>query len=187
MKIGYARVSKDEQNLDLQMDALKKAECERIFCEKVSGVSDKRIELKRALDVLREGDVLIVYKMDRLARSVKQLYEITDLLKEKKVQFISLQDNLDTTTPAGRAMFGMFAVFAEFERDIIRERTISGLKSARARGRIGGRPKKDSKKIQQAMELYNDKDKKFTVKEITEMTGVSPSTLYRELRARKED
>ncbi|MEI4617343.1 recombinase family protein [Bacillus cereus] len=184
MQIGYARVSTHEQNLDLQIDALKKNGCERIFQEKISGANRKRPELELALDMLREGDTFIVYKLDRLARSVKHLYEIMDVVRTKKVQFISIQDQIDTSTASGRAMFGMFAVFAEFERDIIRERTLAGLKAARARGRKGGRPKKDEKKITQALELYESK--KFTLKEIRDMTGVSSSTLYREI-AKKEE
>ncbi|MFD0767902.1 recombinase family protein [Bacillus sp. CGMCC 1.60114] len=155
-----------------------------MYQEKVSGAQKNRQELQIALDMLREGDVFVVYKLDRLARSVKHLYEIMDIIRKKNVQFISLKDNIDTSTASGRAMFGMFAVFAEFERDIIRERTLAGLSAARARGRNGGRPKKDEKKIQQAIELYQSE--KFTVKEIKEMTGVSSSTLYRELKTTVE-
>ncbi|PRT08883.1 resolvase [Bacillus thuringiensis] len=184
MKIGYARVSTQDQNLDIQVDELQKNGCERIYQEKVSGTKQNRQELKIALDMLREGDTFIIYKLDRLARSVKQLYEIMDIIRKKNVHFISLKDNIDTSTASGRAMFGMFAVFAEFERDIIHERTIAGLNAARARGRRGGRPKKDEKKIQQAIELYQSK--KFTVKEIKDMTGVSSSTLYREMKNEEE-
>ncbi|MBC6974874.1 MULTISPECIES: recombinase family protein [Bacillus] len=184
MKIGYARVSTQDQNLDMQVDELQKNGCERIYQEKISGAKQNRQELKIALDMLREGDTFVIYKLDRLARSVKQLYEIMDIIREKNVHFISLKDNIDTSTASGRAMFGMFAVFAEFERDIIRERTVAGLDAARARGRKGGRPKTDKKKTLQAIELY--KSKKFTVEEIKDMTGVSRSTLYREMKNEEE-
>jgi DNA invertase Pin-like site-specific DNA recombinase len=181
--IGYARVSTADQSLDLQMDALNEYGCEEIFQEKMSGAKDDRPELIQALRMLRAGDKFVVYKLDRLARSTKRLIEIADELKERNIEFVSLQDNIDTSTPAGKAMFGMLSVLAEFERDIIRERTLAGLKAARARGRKGGRPKANSQKLRQAIILY--KSREMTVKEIQQETGISPSTLYRSLSEEK--
>ena len=182
MKIGYARVSTSDQSLDLQMDALQKAGCERIYTEKMSGANDERPELKRALEMLRSGDTFVVYKLDRLARSTKKLIEVADQFKELGVEFVSIKDNIDTSTPTGKLMFGMLAVLAEFERDIIRERTMAGLEAARARGRRGGRPPADYKKLKQAVTLYDSRQ--HTIKEITELTGISRATLYRELGKR---
>jgi DNA invertase Pin-like site-specific DNA recombinase len=138
--IGYARVSTVDQNLDLQVDALKAAGCEKIFVEKGSGANRDRPELKKALDFVRDGDVFVAWKLDRVARSVSHLIAIMDWLKERKVGFKSLQDSIDTTTATGNLMFQIIAAFAEFERNVIRERTMAGLAAARARGRIGGRP-----------------------------------------------
>ncbi|MBH0167212.1 recombinase family protein [Fictibacillus sp. 7GRE50] len=183
MIVGYARVSTADQSLDLQMDALNEYGCEEIFQEKMSGAKDDRPELNQALRMLRAGDKFVVYKLDRLARSTKRLIEIADELKERDIEFVSLQDNIDTSTPAGKAMFGMLSVLAEFERDIIRERTMAGLKAARARGRKGGRPKANTQKLRQAIILY--KSREMTVKEIQQETGISPSTLYRALSEEK--
>jgi DNA invertase Pin-like site-specific DNA recombinase len=180
MIIGYARVSTVDQSLDLQIDALTEFGCEEIFQEKVSGAKDDREELLQALRMLRAGDKFVVYKLDRLARSTKRLIEIADALREKGVEFVSIQDKIDTSTPAGKAMFGMLSVLAEFERDIIRERTMAGLKAARARGRKGGRPKVNQQKLNQAVAMYHSK--RMTVKEIEEATEVSAATIYRELK-----
>ncbi|MBU8855420.1 recombinase family protein [Bacillus sp. FJAT-26377] len=185
MKIGYARVSTADQSLDLQLDALKGFGCEEIFQEKVSGAKDDRRELANALRTVRRGDTFVVYKLDRLARSTKKLIEIAETLKVREVEFVSIQDKVDTSTAAGKAMFGMLSVLAEFERDIIRERTMAGLKAARARGRKGGRPKKDQKKLDAAVALYESKQ--YTLQEIKEHTSVSPTSLYRELEKRKEN
>jgi DNA invertase Pin-like site-specific DNA recombinase len=184
MKIGYARVSTADQSLDLQLDALTKAGCERIYTEKMSGAKDDRPELAKALDTLRPGDVFVIYKLDRLARSTKRLIEVAEQLKKLNVEFVSIKDNIDTSTPTGKMMFGMLAVLAEFERDIIRERTIAGLEAARARGRKGGRPPANKKKVQQALSLYDSRN--YSISEIEEMTGISKATLYRALKARKE-
>lgn len=184
MKIGYARVSTADQSLDLQIDALKAAGCEKIYEEKASGAKDDRQELQKALDGIRGGDTLVVYKLDRLARSTSKLINVLNELKEKGVEFVSIQDNIDTSTAAGKALFGILAVFAEFERDIIRERTKAGLESARARGRKGGRPKTDKRKIEKALKLYDSQT--MSVSEIENMTGVSRATLYRVLKARKQ-
>jgi DNA invertase Pin-like site-specific DNA recombinase len=180
MIIGYARVSTVDQSLDLQLDALSEFGCEEIFKEKISGAKDDREELKQALRMLRAGDKFVVYKLDRLARSTKRLIEIADELREKEVEFVSIQDKIDTGTAAGKAMFGMLSVLAEFERDIIRERTMAGLKAARARGRKGGRPKVNQQKLNQAIAMYHSK--RMTVKEIEEATEVSAATIYRELK-----
>lgn len=183
MRIGYARVSTVDQSLDLQLDALKAAGCDRIYTEKASGAKDDRIELARALDAIRPGDVFIVYKIDRLARSTLKLISTLNKIQQCGAEFVSLSDNLDTTTAAGKAMFGMLAVFAEFERNIIVERTKAGLAASRARGRNGGRPKMEQKKIERAVKLYDTQD--YTVAAITEMTGVTKATLYRALKQRK--
>jgi len=180
MIIGYARVSTIDQSLNLQLDALNEFGCDEIFKEKVSGAKDDREELMQALKMLRAGDKFVVYKLDRLTRSTKRLIEIADRLREKEVEFVSIQDMLDTSTPAGKAMFGMLSVLAEFERDIIRERTMAGLKAARARGRKGGRPKVNQQKLNQAIAMYHSE--RMTVKEIQEATGVSAATIYRELK-----
>ncbi|GJM77511.1 recombinase family protein [Paenibacillus sp. HMSSN-139] len=184
MRIAYARVSTSDQSLDSQMDALVKVGYDRIYTEKASGGKDDRPELAKALEILREGDTFIVYKLDRLARSTLKLIETLDLLNKKGVEFVSLSDNIDTSTAAGKAMFGMMAVFAEFERSTIRERTVAGLEAARARGRKGGRPMTDKKKLDKAIKLHESGE--FTVTQIEEMTGVSKGSLYRELNRRKQ-
>jgi DNA invertase Pin-like site-specific DNA recombinase len=180
VKVGYARVSTQNQLLDLQIDALKKEGCEKIFTEKVSGMKDERQELNECLKYLRKGDILVVYKLDRLGRSTKKLLEITEGLEERGIEFVSINDKMDTTTAIGKAMFRMLAVLSEMERDLISERTKAGLESARARGRKGGRPKMNQKVIDKAIRLYNTKE--YTVKEITDMTGVSKAKLYQALK-----
>ena len=180
MIIGYARVSTRDQSLNMQLDALKKAGCERIYQEVVSGAKDGREQLNKALEVLRTGDRFVVYKLDRLARSTLKLLKVSEQLEKQGVELVSLQDNIDTTTPMGKAMFRMLSVLAELERDMIRERTYAGLEAARAKGRKGGRPKKNRKKVEQAIKMYHTKQ--FTIADIVEATGVSSSTLYRELR-----
>lgn len=183
MKIAYARVSTADQSLHLQLDALQAAGYDRIYTEKASGGKDDRPELAKALDALREGDTFVIYKLDRLARSTQKLFGVLFQLNKNGVEFVSLSDKIDTSTAAGKALFGMMAVFAEFERDIIRERTIAGLQAARARGRNGGRPKTDAKKLDKAIKLYEGKE--HSVSEIEELTGVTKGSLYRELNRRK--
>lgn len=139
--VGYVRVSTDDQNMDLQIDALKRAGCSKIFMERASGGNRDRPELKKALHYVHAGDVLVCWKLDRMARSVSHLIEIVEDLKGRKVGFRSLNDAIDTTTATGSLMFHIFAAFAEFERSVIRERVMAGLAAARARGRVGGRPK----------------------------------------------
>lgn len=140
MKIGYARVSTHEQDLALQLDALTKEGCEKIFQEKASGAHRDRPELKAALSYMRKGDTLVVWKIDRLARSLKQLIETIESFQERGIGFKSLQDPIDTSSPSGKLVFHIFAALAEFERGVIRERTTAGLRAARERGRVGGRP-----------------------------------------------
>lgn len=179
MKLGYARVSTDSQKLDRQIDALKDQGCERIFEEKMTGTKKDRPQLNRLLDTMREGDIVIIESFSRLGRSTADLIELMNKFNDAKVKVISLKEQFDTTTPQGKLMMTMFSALSEFERDIIVQRTKEGLESARARGRVGGRPATDSKALERAIKLYNSKE--YTVKEITEMTGVSRSVLYRNL------
>lgn len=178
MLIGYARVSTQDQNLDLQLDALDKAGCEKVFTDKVTGANAARPGLDEALSHLRSGDTLVVYKLDRLGRSIRHLIDTIKMLEERKVGFKSLQEAIDTTTPGGKLVFHIFCALAEFERDLIRERTQAGLSSARARGRKGGRPKSLSdKQLKQARALI--KDPSVPIGEICKTLKVSRSTLYR--------
>ncbi|MCA9974128.1 MAG: recombinase family protein [Anaerolineales bacterium] len=185
MLIGYARVSTIEQNITLQIDELKKAGCEKIFRDKVSGAKAERPGLHDALEFLREGDSLVVWRLDRLGRSLKHLLETVSLLEERGIGFRSLQESIDTTTSGGRLIFHIFGALAEFERNLIRERTMAGLKAARARGRVGGRPRKlDEKKTELAYRLYDEK--KHTVSEICQMLAISKPTLYAYLGRRQK-
>jgi len=186
MRIGYARVSTKEQHLDLQLDALKDAGCEIIFHETASGARSERQELAKLIAQVRKGDVVVIWKLDRLGRSLKHLVEVVTTLMEKGVGLKSLHDPIDTTTAQGRLIFNIFASLAEFERDLIRERTNAGLQAARARGRMGGRPKGLSaaahKKAIAAEALY--KEGKLSVREIAHNQGISKATLYSYLRHR---
>lgn len=178
MRIGYARISTVDQNLDLQEDALSKAECKKIFQDVASGASDTRKGLAEAIEFARPGDVVVVWKLDRLGRSLKHLIEIINQLHEKKVGFMSLQEKIDTTTSGGKLIFHVFGALAEFERELIRERTQAGLKAARARGRQGGRPKKmTARQVAMARKLLSDKTN--SVAEVCRTLQVSRSTLYR--------
>ncbi len=188
MIIGYARVSTGDQNLDLQIQAIEKYAAEeekefRIFQEKQSGGKKDRVELKQALETLRPDDMFVIYKLDRLARSTRQLYEITELLKEKKVEFVSLNDQIDTTTAAGRAMFGMLAVFAEFERALIQERTQAGLAAARKRGKVGGRPTIDRKTKSHVRALHAAGE---SAGDIAKEYRIGRSTVYKILNEQKD-
>ncbi len=186
MKIGYARVSTKDQSLNLQKDALKKAGCEKIYSEQISGTKTDRTKLNEMIEHIRQGDVIVVWKLDRLGRSLRDLVNLVSKFQDLGVEFKSLQDNIDTTTPTGKLTFHMFAALAEFERDIISERTKAGLASARARGRRGGRPKGLSKKAMDkarlAESLYDEKNN--SIQEICEYLSVSKPTLYRYLRSR---
>jgi DNA invertase Pin-like site-specific DNA recombinase len=181
MKLGYARVSTDEQETHLQLDALKAAGCERVYEEKASGAKADRPELLRLLDNARKGDVLIVWKMDRLGRSLLQLIETVNLLNKRGVELRSLTENvIDTTTPSGKLTFGIFALMAEFERDMLRQRTTAGLKAARARGRVGGRPKSMSAAdLKKARALLASGA--YTKTQVADELGVSRHTLWRAL------
>lgn len=186
MKIGYARVSTKNQDLSLQLDALEKIGCQKIYQEKITGATRERPQLTKLLEQLRKGDVVVVWKLDRLARSLKDLVNLVNEIQEKGAGLQSLNDHIDTTTPQGKLTFHLFAALAEFERDIIRERTNAGLAAARARGRVGGRPKGLSKKAQHtaiiAENLYLEQ--KLTVNEICEQLSISRGTLYNYLRHR---
>ncbi len=180
MKIGYARVSTLDQNLELQTDALEKAGCEKIFTDRASGAKDDRQGLSDAIEFSRAGDSLVVWKLDRLGRSLKHLIETINQLHEKKVGFVSVQESIDTTTSGGKLIFHVFGALAEFERELIRERTNAGLASARARGRLGGRPKAmTARQIKMAKTMLADPN--TTIKEVCETLEVSKSTLYRYL------
>lgn len=177
MNIGYARVSTLEQNLDLQQDALKAAGCEKIIIDKMSGTRKDRTGLEQVREQLRNGDVLVVWRLDRLGRSLKHLIELMNELEEQGIGFKSVTEAIDTTTPGGKLVFHIFGALAEFERNLIRERTRAGLEAARARGRQGGRPKKKSKEQRElAVQLYEEK--KHSVGDICTMLGVSKPTLY---------
>jgi DNA invertase Pin-like site-specific DNA recombinase len=184
MLIGYARVSTDDQTFALQEDALKKAGCKRIFYDKMSGVKAKRPGLEEALSYIRDNeDVLVVWRLDRLGRSLPHLIEMMSQLEERGIGFQSLQESIDTTTSGGRLIFHIFGALAEFERNLIRERTKAGLAAARARGKKGGRRRAlDEPKRQRLYKLYDevnpDGSKKYAIKEICEMMGISKSTLY---------
>ncbi len=179
--IGYARISKHDQNVFIQEDALKKAGCERIFIDEISGSVTMRKSLELALEVLRAGDVLVVWRLDRLGRSLRHLVELITELEKRKIGFKSISEAMDTTSSGGRLVFHIFGALAEFERNIIRERTKAGLMAARARGRKGGRPKSlspEERKI--AVKLY--KSGEHSVQEVCRVMGISKPTLYSYLR-----
>ena len=182
MLIGYARVSTDDQNLDLQKDALTQAGCERILEDHQGGAKAERPGLKSALDYAREGDILVVWRLDRLSRSLKDLIEMVSLLDSRGVGLRSLHESIDTSSSSGKLIFHIFGALAEFERNLIRERTQAGLQAARARGRKGGRPKSlDANKRALAIKLYDEK--KHTVAQICQMMGISKPTLYKYIEA----
>ena len=178
--IGYARVSTQEQTADLQLDALNAAGCKRIFTEKASGAQRGRPQLAAALDYIREGDTLVVWRLDRLARSLRQLIETMEDLDARGIGFRSLTEAIDTTASGGRLTFHIFGALAEFERSLIRERTNAGLEAARARGRVSGRPPSlDDEDLVAARAML--RDPAITVEEVAQRLGVAPSTLYRHL------
>ena len=181
MRIGYVRVSTLEQNLDLQKDALQKAGCERIFEDVASGKREQRNGLDRAREQLRKGDVLVVWRLDRLGRSLKHLIELMTELENEGIGFQSMTESIDTTSPGGKLVFHIFASLAEFERGLIRERTNAGLAAARARGKKGGRPKRlEPQQRSMAIELY--RQRQDTVAEICRMVHISKPTLYSYIR-----
>jgi DNA invertase Pin-like site-specific DNA recombinase len=178
MRIGYARISTRQQNKALQLDALEEAGCERVHTEEVSGAADSRPALEECMATLREGDTLVVWRLDRFGRSLSDLVEKMDELEEKGVDFVSLTEGIDTTTAQGRLAFHIFGALAEFERELARERTMAGLQAARERGRVGGRPPALSEEeIPQIQALMRDEE--VSAREIADRFDVSKATLYR--------
>jgi len=181
MIVGYARVSTDDQTLALQLDALQASGCEKVFRDTISGTKTERPGLTKALDHARAGDMMVVWRLDRLGRSLSHLIELIHTLEERGVGFKSLTEQIDTTTSGGKLIFHIFGALAEFERSLIRERTMAGLQAARARGRKGGRPKKPNTdtKIVMAKRLHADPNN--SIAGICKTLGVSRATLYRYL------
>jgi len=179
MLIGYARVSTQEQNLDLQINALKEINCQKIFTEKASGAQRDRPELKAALEYMRpKEDILVVWKLDRLARSLKQLIETVESLEKAEIGFMSITESINTTTAGGKLIFHIFGALAEFERSIIRDRTVAGLIAAREKGKLSGRPSSlKEEDLMVARTLLKSDD--ITVEEVARRLRVAPSTLYR--------
>src|SRR2546428_907936 len=182
MKIGYVRVSKQEQHEALQIDALKEAGCEKWFLDKITGSKAERKGLDEALAYLRPGDTLVVWKLDRAGRSLPHLIELLKGLKERDIEFVSLTEQIDTSTPGGKLIFHMMGALAEFERDLIRERTNAGLAAARARGHRGGRPRKlrTNGKIALARQMFADKS--HSIPDMCAALGISRATLYRYMK-----
>ncbi len=181
MKVGYARVSTTDQNLDLQTDALKQAGCEKIFSDRgVSGAKADRPGLDKALEHVRKKDTLVIWKLDRLGRPLSHLLSIVEDLRERGVNFASVQDGFDTSTASGKMVFSVIGAMAEYERNLIRERTMAGLAAARARGRMGGRPKSlGESQVKVAIALA--KEGNLTIQEICKQVGCSRSTYYRQV------
>ena len=180
MKFGYARVSKNDQSLEIQIQKLKGAGCDEIFMEKVSGAKDNRTELNRLMEKLRKGDVICVVRLDRLGRRMIKLIELINGFKEKGIEFVSLENNIDTTTTLGMVLFSMCAAFSEMERELIRERVKAGLDAAHQKGRKGGRPKAlTPTKLETLLSLK--KSGEFSVSQICTMAGVTRSVYYRSL------
>lgn len=184
MIFGYARVSTDDQNLDFQIDALTHYGVDRIFKEKATGAKRERTQLEMMEGLLCKGDTVVVYKLDRISRSTKHLIELSEQFEAMDVNFVSLQDRVDTSTSMGRFFFRVIASLAELERDIIVERTNSGLEAARARGRIGGRPRKDPFSVELALKMYDSKN--YSVLQILESSNLSKTTFYRYLNSRNK-
>jgi DNA invertase Pin-like site-specific DNA recombinase len=183
--LGYARVSTTDQDASLQIDALNAAGCYRVFVDTMSGSLQHRLELDKLLDQLRPGDTLVVWRLDRLGRSIRHLIDQLHALAERGIGFRSLQETIDTTSPGGRLVFHVFAALAEFERDLIKERTNAGLAAARARGRTGGRPSRlSADQVRTARRLYEQQD--LTVAQIGDVLGVSRTTIYRALARHTE-
>ena len=183
MTYGYARVSTADQRLERQTDALKNYGVDTIYCEKMTGTKKNRPELDRLLCDVQPGDTIVIESLSRLGRSVKNLAELMEQLNEKRVRVISMKEVIDTVTPTGKLLFTILSSLAQFERDVLAERTAEGLKAARARGHLGGRPKTDESKTQKALALYDTKQ--YTAAEITALTGVSRTVLYRAVNGRK--
>jgi len=181
--IGYVRVSSTDETLDLQKDALEKAGCSHTFTDTISGATTERPGLEKAFAYLREGDTLVVWRLDRLGRTLKHLIETIADFNKRHIGFKSLTENIDTTTSGGKLIFHIFGALAEFERDLIRERTKAGLAAARARGRMGGQPKAlTPKQAAIAQQLYDAKTTPIT--EICKTFNISRSTLYRYIKVK---
>ena len=180
---GYARVSTEAQNLDRQLDALEKYGVDKIYNEKMTGTKRDRPELKKMLERMTEGDTVVIESLSRLGRSTKDLIELVELFEKRGVHLVSLKEQIDTTTSTGKLLFTLMSAIAQFERDVIADRTREGLKAARARGHFGGRPRFDDEKVRRAIKLYNTKE--YSLREIEELTGVKKGTLYRSLKRPK--
>ncbi len=180
-KIGYARVSTTDQNLNRQIDLLTSYGVDRIYKEKMSGTKRERPELQKLLERMDSGDTVVIESLSRLGRSTKDLIELVEQFQLKNVQLVSLKESIDTSSSTGKLLFTIMSALAQFERDVIADRTKEGLQAARARGRTGGRPKINQHKLQQAMKLYQTRQ--HTASEIEELTGVKRSTLYRYLKS----
>lgn len=180
MKFGYARVSKDDQNLFLQIDALKEYGVDEIYEEKVTGAKEKRSQLTELLGKLRAGDTLVIWRLDRLGRTVKQLLALAEDFEKKGIHFVSIVEQFDTSTAMGKFVFHMFCAIAQMERDVISERTKAGLEAARKRGRAGGRKPKEDKNIERALKMYYSNE--YSIADILESTGLSKTTLYKYVR-----
>ena len=183
MKFGYARVSKNEQCLEVQIQKLKAAGCDEIFMEKASGAKDDRKELNRMSDKLRKGDIVCVVRLDRLGRRMMKLVELINGFKDNGIEFVSLDNNIDTTTPLGMLLFNMCAAFSEMERELIRERVKAGLDIAYQKGRRGGRPKSVTPESLVTIRSLK-KSGEFSVEKICSMAGVTRSVYYRAISAR---
>lgn len=179
---GYARVSTEQQNLDRQLDMLEKYGVDYLYNEKMTGTKRNRPELEKLLERLTEGDTVVVESLSRLGRSTKDLIWLMETFNTKGVNLVSLKESIDTTTSTGKLLFTLMSAIAQFERDVIADRTREGLNSARARGRKGGRPRTDSDKLRKAIKLYNTQQ--YSLAEIEDMTGVKRSTLYRGIRSK---
>ena len=177
---AYARVSTADQNLDRQLDALKNYGIDVLYCEKMSGTKKSRPELDRMLKEVKDGDTIVIESLSRLGRSVKNLAELMEVFNQRNIRLVSLKETIDTTTPTGKLLFTILSSLAQFERDVLVERTQEGLAAARARGRNGGRPKTDESAVKKAVALYQTKQ--YSLKEISDLTGVSASTIYRAIK-----
>src|SRR5438067_3669113 len=183
--IGYGRVSKQEQNIELQLDKLREKGCSKLFTDKISGAKFEREQLQAALAYLRQGDTLVVWKLDRLGRSLRHLIDTVMELQKRGIGFISLTENIDTTSPGGKLIFHFMGALAEFERDLIRERTNAGLAAARARGRVGGRPRRLASNGKVALARWLFADPNQSIPEICSTLEISRATLYRYVKEAK--
>lgn len=185
-RIGYGRVSTQDQNPDSQRDALTEAGCDKVFIEKISSRLDHRPELEKALEYARPGDVFVITRFARVARNVRQIIDFTETLRARGIDLIVLKQHIDTTTPQGKLLFHVIAALDEFQRDLIRESTFEGLAAARARGRVGGRPVAMTElQVRQARQMYDERGedgkRRYTVQQIADTFGVARATVYRHL------